>query len=312
MRTRMRTLAVVLLVLAGAAQSPTLELGNLSDRARDCRKRANDAMECVSKRGDQMLRHPFLTNYLYVCTPIRAAFVHVWKSAGSTIARAFMRMCTRRFGAAATGNVTRADLLKRDPSASYTYFSFVRRPDERLMSAIYELHRRAPSDFKSWSLETASPSEFVKAVLTRVINGSLRNHHLAPQVDFLAGLPSLTYMGRVEHIADDLAAITTALFNVSTEARVGLALSRLSGDQRRDRHAEYGQSDSVAALEVSDMGHGTKAMIADAYSADYSCLGYPIETPPHLSPTPESTTEPTTGDLQAAIWSSPKAGGLLT
>ena len=253
-------------------------------------RRAKSLSTCVSKstesRGDLawLFSHGKLDRYnvfrhgeLTLCPPVRAGYVHIFKSAGTTILNIFKQMCERRFG-------TNASVVKCNyphctattlPVRGYRYFSLVRSPDERLLSAIFEVHKRQEG-IDGDLLQTLSPSDFVKNVLTRVLDGSLSNAHLLPQVTFLMEdgkvMPSLAYLGRVENILDDLPAIAAELFHDSKAAAEARYL--LNYTHARHRHESSYGADPVANLNVSQMRYDTKAMLVGSYIAAYMCLEY--------------------------------------
>lgn len=237
---------------------------------------------------------------LYLCPPIRAGFVHIFKSAGTTVSRAFSAMCINRFGV--NGSLMRVPyhgvcdcrrpVCVRDTGRfactssddlhleEYRFFTFVREPGDRTLSAIAEAHKRGHIKWESHMvLARSSPSRFVKDVLTRLNNRSLLDGHLSEQVSFLLTrdrqiLPSLTHVGRVENIEEDFAAIAQELFNSSAAFTEASKLLEHAHD--RDRHsAEYiASSNPVARIELDDLKPNTKALMRSTYIVDYSCLRY--------------------------------------
>ncbi|KAL1512260.1 hypothetical protein AB1Y20_005522 [Prymnesium parvum] len=252
----------------------------------ELRRRVTALSSCVSELTQQggnagwvihsHLQNVFTHGELHLCPPARVGYIHIFKSAGTTIASTFHYLCDKRFGANSTfvkmGVQTNADRLH---IKDYRYFSFVRKPDERLLSAIYEVHLRNKG-IDGHELETMSPSNFVKSVLLRQLNDSLVNTHLFPQVTFLLEsgkvVPSLVYLGRVENLSDELAAIVSEMFKdrtAGTEAKQYL-LHHLK------RSRPQASPDPVAHLKVTDMRHDTKALLMGTYITAYVCLGYAL------------------------------------
>ena len=313
------TRGAVLVALASAhGQLPANELQRIrfnieqplkhSAATHELRERAATLLRCVSKiaieqhgeaawlltrdagptaRGQ--IRNVFADGELWLCPPIQVGYVHIYKSGGTTIGIAFKKLCDMHFGvnssfvkcAAPYCNVNGVSGAKefRFLAKEYRYFSFVRRPDERLLSGIFQARKNqggAGNEIKEL-FKQLPKSEFVKAVLTRVLSGHLYDPHLLPQVAFLmsdgAPMPSLVYLGRVENLSDDFAAITAEVFGVPTAATEARDLVNRIHD--RDRHSfEYGRSDPIAELKVADMKHDTKAIMMGTYISDYMCLGY--------------------------------------
>ena len=219
----------------------------------------------------------FENGELHLCPPIEAGFVHIFKSAGTSLGVAFRQLCDTYFGPN-TAVVQCNGGPTCDPIAwetrRYRFFSFTRDVKERFLSAMYEVDRH--SGLKH-TAAPAAPAAFIRHVLHDVMDSSLSDAHFDPQVAFLvqggAIVPRLTHLGRVEHLETDMVTIATELFNATPATTVAADTRRALADRYRDRHdANYSGSRGVAALRVEDMDSATRAAMRRAFLVDVRCL----------------------------------------
>ena len=214
---------------------------------------------------------------LYLCLPIKWGYIHIFKSAGSTIARVFIAQCEQNFGSNATlALVGRKPGLNQTFLATFTWFTFVRNTHDRLASSIFEEFRRGHLQELSG---TRSPAAVVGKLIESCIRGIiLCPAHLHPQFSFLAD-PSqqfsrVRFLGRVETIVDELPHLLSFAFRDKGIAQQVRTL--LQNTKVRDRHSpEYAAGNltnpsfNFNATQL-DLGH--LAMVTGAYLVDIVCI----------------------------------------
>jgi len=113
---------------------------------------------------------------LHLCPPVKTGFVHIYKSAGSAVGKAFRRLCDLRHGA--NTSVLVHQKLTTLPLHDYKFFTFIRNPDQRFLSGVFECHRRRnlpASDLggdpiDGTVLRHTPPAVFLRSVVARSLD----------------------------------------------------------------------------------------------------------------------------------------------
>tara|TARA_B110000046_G_C13005288_1_gene404141 strand:- start:138 stop:1019 length:882 start_codon:yes stop_codon:yes gene_type:complete len=223
---------------------------------------------------------------LHLCLPIKWGFVHIFKSAGSTISGIFRSQCAQKFGFNASLVLTgpegciyyTADCpgLNQTLLHHFTWFTFVRNTHARLASGIFEEFRRGHLQYLR---DMGSPDAVVGKLMESCIRSiSSCPAHLHPQVSFLADrsqpFSNVRFIGRVETIVDELPHLLSFAFSDEAIARRVRAL--LLGRKERDIHSpEYANGELTNPLfnfnaTRLDLGH--LAMVNGAFLVDVVCI----------------------------------------
>ena len=175
--------------------------------------------------------------------------------------------------------------------SNITYFTFVRDPAERWSSAIYELARRDGGAVLAGLMRghnvTGLSGESLARLILRV--QSERRHgtidgHLNSQTNFVRLLrqtpshgdviPSLRYVGRVETMAEDFAALMDAHFGLGAAKAVAL----LEHSRNSKDPAYYSRTLTNAFANATPFAPSTtraiRPQVQRLYPLDTQCLGY--------------------------------------
>lgn len=224
---------------------------------------------------------------LRLCLPIKWGYIHIFKSAGTTISSVFGSQCIQNFGSNASltlvgprGCIYPATAncpgLNQTFLATFTWFTFVRNTHDRLASGIFEEFRRGNLQDLSGM---GSPAAVVGTLIERCIRGiSSCPNHLHPQVSFLAdpsqSFSQVRFLGRVETIVDELPHLLSFAFRdkgIAQRVRASLLKTKA-----RDRHSpEYGARDLTSPVfnyNATQLDLGHLAMVTGAFLVDVVCI----------------------------------------
>jgi hypothetical protein len=190
----------------------------------------------------------------------RCIFIHIPKTAGSSVAEALFNMPSR--------HVTYTEYLRASPRKFRTYFkfAFVRNPWDRLVSTWFFLRKGGMNEpDRAWSEKRLSAyvdfDSFVREGLGRP--EVLSWVHFRPQADFILapdGTVMVDFVGRYERLAEDFSIIARRL---GTEA---LLPTHNSSD-----HAPFASYYTPESASI----------VARVYARDVRAFGY---QPPVIEP----------------------------
>jgi hypothetical protein len=195
---------------------------------------------------------------VYAGYPNRYAcvFIHIPKTAGSSVARALFGVASR--------HVVAADYIAANPGkfARFFKFAFVRNPWDRLVSTYAFLRDGGMNELdRDWAAEHVTPyadfGDFVRRGLA--LPEVQAWVHFRPQTDFICdadGRMLMDFLGRYERLNEDFAAVAKKLHR-----DVALPMTNVS---RRSRYADYYTPE-------------TRDLVAQLYSRDIERLGYSFE-----------------------------------
>jgi len=239
------------------------------------------------------------------CPRRRVAFIHIFKSAGTTIVHALKSMCRNWVLVCPWHLYCRQTLdAAHGTVGEYAYFTFVRDPVARFTSGVLEAALRKNLKVIQAGVPAgaaANTAENADAIARRILTACvasprLCDAHLEPQLSFLATLPfprgrpkpvKLDYLGSVEHIEIELPAIVQRFFGTAAAANVSSMLQtshrvRSETNQEQVRRllgrlsgVRYNQNVSQITSFVftpDDLLPPTIAMIRRAYGSDVECL----------------------------------------
>ncbi len=184
----------------------------------------------------------------------RCIFVHIPKTAGTSIAHALFNMEPR--------HIPCTEYEKVDPEKFRRYFkfAFVRNPWDRLFSAYHYLRRGGMNNNdRAWAETYLAPyqsfEQFVHEWVSETNIGSWK--HFRPQLDFITdakGHMAMDYLGRMERLDADFETICQ---------KIGLSvvLPRLNEGE------EKGHYSKAYSREMIDI-------VAKAYAKDIAFLNY--------------------------------------
>ena len=182
----------------------------------------------------------------------RFVFVHVPKSAGTSIRAALASFADRRSAASPdTTHETLPALLARHPElATHFKFAFVRNPWERLVSFFFHARQRLAATFPQF--HAMDGLEAMLRLIDRNVAWLCAMHAVRPQCDYVCGEDGarLTdFVGRHEHLAADFA-------RACRRIGIGVTLPQMNVS-RHDHYAAYYDGwcrDFVAARYGRDIG----------------------------------------------------------
>ena len=246
-----------------------------------------------------------------VCAPAKLAFIHTYKSGGTTIAGSLHQLCKETYDWPAPGE-SGGYVCKNNPAcsvslseawglmANYTWFTFVREPVSRLESGIFELARRENRCVMD-AAKDGSGDELALNVVRKCLLG-LREHqrpdpHIKPQLSYLLEpnrtvTPLLAYVGHIEDVTNQWPAIVAAFFGAEHGAQVRASLLQDVLHARDGSRGEYAE-DVPSKFRLQIAQDATRATVMQAYRADALCLGYEgIGPGPSPSPSPSPSPRP--------------------
>jgi len=241
--------------------------------------RAKRLSTCISEtRVDDRKQNKRFPEVL-LCKPIKTAYVHVYKAAGTSLNGAFGSLCNKQFGKNSS-----VFLLDTKPEADWTLFTFMRGVFQRTVSSMGEaLLRNDPHVLRLWRSSHHQPGAFMESVISDCIS---KKHiqseitcdaHLTPQLSFVTEngvlLPGMTYVGRVENILAEFPALMSILFNTSfTLASSGLKHARNNDDPAYVANRTISSVFRTRVHELPELPGSIKAMMIQAYLYDYVCI----------------------------------------
>ncbi len=200
----------------------------------------------------------FQDNYPGPFDDLKCIFVHIPKSAGSSVALSL-------FGHQ-TGHRRYIDYWRDNPGKAKLYFkfTFVRNPWERLVSAYHFLRAggMSPGD-RAWAEKHITRfsgfEDFIKGWLTA---GNIRRkHHFQPQYSFLVGTNShdvkVDFIGRVENFDADFRTVCDRL-----------GIQREGRRRNKSRHTDYRWYYSNETIEI----------VRRVYERDVVMFGYDFDS----------------------------------
>lgn len=183
----------------------------------------------------------------------RCIFIHVPKTAGTSVARALFGVDSR--------HVPWTEYERANPHKFHKYFkfAFVRNPWDRLVSTYFFLKRGGMNETdRAWAAENVMPfvdfCDFVRHRLTSA--DAMTFPHLRPQCFYLAdrsGNIKTDFVGRYENLAQDFAEVARRL-----GSHAALPVSNTS---HHEHFTEY-------------YDNATRAAVADVYANDIALFGY--------------------------------------
>ena len=245
-----------------------------------------------------------------ICAPAKLAFIHTYKSGGTTIASSLHQLCSQIYDSPPLGES--GVVCKHNPQcaqslseawglmANYTWFTFVREPVSRFESGIFELARRNVPCVMDAAKDGSTGDELALNILRRCLLGLRErerpNPHIKVQASFLLEpdrtvTSLLAYVGHIEKITTEWPALVAAFFGAEHGAQVKASLLQDVLHARDGAGGEYAPDvPSQFRLQIASMPARTSVM--QAYQADRLCLGY--EGPsPSPSPSPSRWYEDT-------------------
>lgn len=235
---------------------------------------------------------------IWSCPHLNVSFIHIFKSAGSTIREHLIEMCQPPFPNYIEV-FTQMNLAKLnwknwkrmlcDTALPYTSceslrtesFTFVREPVSRFISGLVELAKRKNEWVLSVEQHAISTDRGLAAVAIeklRALPLSKINTHVQPQSWFLTrcdngmALPSLTHIGVVSpNLLRDTIKIMKYL---STNATRNAEFRPLPVHERDSRNSSYGEFSFSEKIHAETISQETEAQIREFYAVDYDCLGF--------------------------------------
>ena len=277
---------------AELATAPPLFDENIAHMA----SRASSFLPCIQARRNAQARQnvPGIiaatsggSIELHLCLPIKWGYIHIFKSAGSTISGAFRSQCVQNFGSNASliivgrhgcihPSTTNCPGLNQTFLATFTWFTFVRNTHDRLASGIFEEFRRGHLHHLSGM---GSPDAVVGKLIESCIRGiRLCPDHLHPQFSFLAD-PSqqfsrVRFLGRVETIVDELPHLLSFAFRdegIAQQVRP-LLLKKKNRDKHSPEYAAGNLTNPLFNFNATQLDSGHLAMVTGAFLVDVACI----------------------------------------
>ena len=244
------------------------------------------------------------------CAQAKLAFIHTYKSGGTTIASSLHRLCRESYGPPPLGES--GFVCKNNPAcaqslseawslmANYTWFTFVREPVSRFESSVFELARRekpcAIDAAKDGSVGDELALNILRQCLLETRQREKPDPHIKPQVSFFLEpdrtvTPLLAYVGHIEKVVDEWPTLVAAFFGAEQGAQVRASLLEDMLHARDSSGAEYAE-DVPAKFRLQIAAASTRNSVRQAYRADDMCLDYAGNTSgDEAAPEPDGYTQ---------------------
>lgn len=250
-----------------------------------------------------------------VCAPAKLAFIHTYKSGGTTIAGSLHQLCRTMFDSPPQNES--GLVCKHNPScaqslpeawglmANYTWFTFVREPVSKFESGVFELARRGVPCAMHAAADGKAGDELALNILHRCLLGlhdQRPNPHIKPQVDFLLepnyrATPLLKYVGHIENVTTEWPAIVARFFGAKPAAQVRAALLEDELHARDGTGGEYANN-VPGQFRLQITNETVRRHVLRAYKVDEVCLDYEEEEEQETWRLEVERRRPTSVDLQ--------------
>ena len=290
-----------------------LQLSVMADRANKARRCAKTIPEKPSSSEIAPIQadgfHAADDTEIAVCVPAKLAFIHTYKSGGTTIAGSLHQLCRETYDWPPLGE-SGGFVCKNNPACTqslsdawslmtnYTWFTFVREPVSRFESGIFELARRDNRCVMDAAKDDSVGDELALNVLRECLLGLREDQrpdpHIKPQLSYLLEpnrtvTPLLSYVGHIENVTNEWPAIVASFFGAEHGAQVRASLLQDVLHARDGSGGEYTE-DVPSKFRLQIAQDATRASVVQAYRADRMCLGYEgIGPSPSPSPSPSAS-----------------------
>lgn len=287
-RTSTTALWLLLLLPQGLLSRAAPIMSMEAYRLTAMRRRAELLATCVEAKREELsssTTQRLQTYEVTVCAPLRVAFVHVYKAAGTTVLSLLTHFCPEQVDIYSSWGSGRGRLDDRSAwrraLGNVTVVTVVRDPLERFQSGVFEVSSRGrlTKQIQRAFDENATVSSVVIDDLRSHRASRLSDPHLQPQLMFLVDRAAL--VAEFDYVAVVSPMLPEALVALGVRL-LGLDRSELEtyvrSDHARDSsdatYAGNAPTGPFGGLRHEKLDRATKAKVYDYYRADYECFGF--------------------------------------